>query len=144
MYRFESRIRKKAECWRINAFEFWCSRRFLKDPWTILVLEKILERPLDHKEIKPVNPKKSLAGLMVKLKLQYFGHLMWSAGSLKNTLTLGKTESKRRRGSAASATYWIWILAKLQEIVKYRGAWCVAVHGVARGVTQLSDWITNV
>ena len=136
MYRFESWITKKAECWRINAFEFWCSRRFLKDPWTT--------RRSNQSILKKINPKYSLAGLMVKLKLQYFGHLMWRAGSLKNTLTLGKTESKRRRGSAASATYWIWILAKLQEIVKYRGAWCVAVHGVVKGVTQLSDWITNV
>ena len=118
------------------------------------VLEKILESPLDWKEIKPINlkeinPEHSLEGLMLKLKLQYFGHLMWSADSLEKILMLGKIEGKRRRGwqrmrwldSLTDSTDMN--LSKLQETVKDREAWHAAVHGIKMSWTWFSYWATT-
>ena len=116
-----------------------------------MVLEKTLESPLDSKEIKPVHPKGnqpwySLEGQMLKMKLQYFGHLMRRASSLEKTLMLGKIEG--RRGSGWQRTRWLvgftdsidMSLSKLQEMVKNREAWHAAVHGVTKSRTQLSGW----
>ena len=115
--------------WELDHKENWTLKNWCF--WTVM-LEKTLESPLDCKETKPVNPKEinpeySLEGLMLKLKLQYFGHLMRRADSLEKTLMLGKIESRRRRG---------W-----QKFVMIREAWCAAVHGVARSRTRMSDWI---
>ena len=90
MYGCESWTVKKAECWRINAFELWCWRRLLRVPWTA--------RRSNQSILKEINPEYSLMGLMLKLKLQYFGYLMWRANSLEKTLILGKVEGRRRRG----------------------------------------------
>ena len=120
------------------------------------MLKKTLESPLDSKEIKLVNLKGNqpwiqyaLQGLMLKLKLQYFGHLMWKADSLEKTLMLGKIEGRRRRGWQRME--WldgiidsiVMNLGKLQEMVRDREAWCPAVHGVAKSQTRLGDWTTN-
>ena len=133
MYGCENWTIKKAECQRIDAFKLWCQRRLLRDPWT--------ERRSNQSILKEVNPEYPLQGLMLKLKLQYFGHPMQRANSLKKTLKLGKIEARRRRGwqrmkSLDGITNSIDMsLSKFQEIVKGREAWHAADQGVAKSRT---------
>ena len=118
---------KLAEHWRTDAFELWCWRGFLRVLWTV--------RTANQSILKGINPEYSLEGLMLKLKLQYFGHLMWRANSVEKTLILGKVEGKRRRGNRGwddwmpSLTQWTWVWVNL---VKDREAWRAAVHGVTK------------
>jgi len=146
MYGCESWTITKAECRRIDAFELWYWRRLLRVPWTARSNQSIL---------KEINPAYSLEGLMLKLKLQYFGHLMWRADSLAKTLMLGMIEGKRRRGW--QRIRWLdgitvsvdMNLSKLREIVKDKEAWRAAVHWVTKNQTQLSqtwlsDWTTTL